>query len=338
MQNTSHINRPGWYQLPNRIFLNKFLGITAFALFTLLLISPSKAHSSNMMIESCPDGMVGDGSQGDPCQITDRAQLEAMADGLNLHYELMDNIDLSDDEWTPIGDSTNPFTGSFDGNSHTIANLTIDRPSTDYVGLFGQTNDAVISNLKLFDIDVNGQKRVGGLIGYAKDTSISQISSSGSVTSTIDSGDSQVGGIVGYLIDKSSITHSYSSVNVKGSADEVGGLLGYLRNGSLENVYATGTVDGDNRVGGLVGGVLVNGGGTIDKSYAIGEVQGSGSDVGGLIGGLFGTGTNNLDITSSYWDTQSTGQATSTGGTGLTTTQMYVSSNFTDAGWDFEGV
>jgi len=82
MQNTSHINRPGWYQLPNRIFLNKFLGITAFALFTLLLISPSKAHSSNFMIGSCPGVMDGDGSQGDPCQITDRAQLEAMADSV----------------------------------------------------------------------------------------------------------------------------------------------------------------------------------------------------------------------------------------------------------------
>ena len=69
----------------------------------------------------------------------------------------------------PIGTNTNKFTGIYDGQGHTISNLYINRPATDYIGLFGAINGEV-SNLGLVDADITGDSRVGGLCGYNSDT------------------------------------------------------------------------------------------------------------------------------------------------------------------------
>ena len=76
--------------------------------------------------------------------------------------------------------------------------------------------------------------------------------------------------------------------------------------------------------GGLVGEMLA---GTVTRSYATGSVT-SGMSLGGLIGARLDGG-----VTASYWDTLTSGQATSAGGTGLTTSQLGMQSSF--AGWDF---
>ena len=78
--------------------------------------------------------------------------------------------------------------------------------------------------------------------------------------------------------------------------------------------YATGTVSGDDYVGGLFG---YSGGGTISASYATGSVTGTGDRVGGLIGNNF-----NATVSVSYWDTQTTGQSSSDGGIGKTTAEL----------------
>jgi len=60
----------------------------------------------------------------------------------------------------------NPFSGIFDGSGHTISNLTINRPATDYVGLFGITSAAsAIWNVGLIGGGVSGANYVGGLVG-----------------------------------------------------------------------------------------------------------------------------------------------------------------------------
>jgi hypothetical protein len=119
--------------------------------------------------------------------------------------------------------------------------------------------------------------------------------------------------------------HSSGSVI---SGRDVGGLVGlnYV-DGMVLNSYSTATVSGGNGVGGLVGG---NGGGHVTNSYSTGVVSGD-SSVGGLTGG------NSGNVTACFWDTQTSGQATSSGGTGKTTAEMQMQSTFTDAGWDFVG-
>ncbi len=58
-----------------------------------------------------------------------------------------------------------PFTGTFNGNNYTISNLFISLPSTNDVGLFGETSGATIENVGLVNANITGQNHVGGLLG-----------------------------------------------------------------------------------------------------------------------------------------------------------------------------
>jgi hypothetical protein len=106
----------------------------------------------------------------------------------------------------------------------------------------------------------------------------------------------------------------------------VGGLVGEYDNGILTACYATGSVSGSDGVGGLVG---TNGRGKVIQCYSTGKPTGTTLSVGGLLGSNSGT------VTDSFWDTVTSGQTSSAGGTGKTTAQMQTPLTFTSAGWDF---
>jgi len=117
---------------------------------------------------------------------------------------------------------------------------------------------------------------------------------------------------------------------------KVGGLIGRNFWGGATQCYTTSTVSGDYYVGGLAG--YNDERGYVWRCYSAGRVSGT-----GLVGGLVG---DNLisdeprysgSATYSFWDTQTSGQATSAGGTGLTTAQMKDPNAFMAAGWDFVG-
>ena len=213
-------------------------------------------------------------------------QLQLMAYDLGASYTLSANIDASETSgsnasgmWTtsgfsPVGNSTVAFSGSLDGESHTIADLTINRSSTDNVGLFGEISGN-INNLGLVGGSVSGYGGVGGLVG-TNNGSISNAYTSGSVT-----GVANVGGLV--AINNGSISNAYASGSVSGAV-YVGGLVGY-NNGTISNAYATGSVAGSNHVGGLVGR---NNSGSISTAHATGNVAGT-DNVGGLVGGNYGS-------------------------------------------------
>ena len=153
----------------------------------------------------------------------------------------------------------------------------------------------------------------------------------GAVTSSVSVG-IRVGGLVG--LSSGTITNSRSKGSVTGLF-WVGGLVGeLLSGGSINESYSNSSVsvitDGD-ILGGLVGIVRVSS--TIENTYSTGEVlQSSGTLFGGLIG-LNQGGT----ITASFWDTQTSGQGDSAGGTGKTTAEMQMQSTF-DPPWDFTNV
>ncbi len=87
----------------------------------------------------------------------------------NKSYILETDLDLADVEWTPIGDFNQPYLGVFDGNGHTISNLTITDKDTYYAGLFGYVQGE-IKNLNLFDVNIDFTSDfltyVGGAVGY----------------------------------------------------------------------------------------------------------------------------------------------------------------------------
>ena len=249
-------------------------------------------------------------------------------------YELKKDLDFNDDAsysstpnkviwttgsgWQPIGyyESSNsvnnkPFTAIFEGNGYTISNLIIDRPDINRVGLFGHTEGGTVNNVGLSNIDITGDRHVGGLVGYSIDSTITNSYATGTVQ-----GRHSVGGLVGFSYGDSDIRNSYATGAVKGRYS-VGSLVGRTLGGTITNSYATGAVTGtEDRVGGLVGRTL---GGTITNSYATGAVTGKSTSY--YVGGLVGDSTDGT-ITASYWDTQTSEQTISAGGTSKTTIEL----------------
>ena len=251
----------------------------------------------------------GSGVTDDPYQISNLCQLQNVANNLSADYELTANIDAS---WTrgwnsgagfsPIGNDSNRFTGNFNGNDYSVVALFISRPSTNYIGLFGRTGGASISNARLTRVDIQGSAYVGGLVGFSETNSIIQNSSSaGSVSggyvgglvgynsnSTVQNSSSAgsvsgsyAGGLVGYNYDNSTVQNSSAAGSVSGNI-YIGGLLGGNTNRSkTQNSFATGSVSGNDFVGGLVG--FSNNSSSIQNSFATGSVSGN-QFVGGLVG------------------------------------------------------
>ena len=282
---------------------------------------------------------------------TSTTDLQGISGGLTANYVLGADIDATPTAawnagagFAPIGSLGATFQGKLDGLGHTISNLTISRPSSDYVGLVAYALGANLNNVQLVGGSVTGRNNVGALLGYADFATVSNSYATGSVT-----GSGFVGGLLGY--DKAStVSKSYATGNVVGTT-HVGGLVGWIDGtGAVSNSYASGAVIGyNNDVGGLAGVSL----GTISNSYAIGRVQGVDS-VGGLVGSGGGSGNINTSyatgkvagtghvgglsgfashVTNSYWDTTTTGQATSGGGSGLSTLAALTQGSYT--GFDF---
>lgn len=216
----------------------------------------------------------------------------------------------------PIGSSSTPFTGIFDGGGHTIDNLFINRTAEDNVGLFGYSQ-GTISNMKLINANITGQSNVGGLIGYnsgsMEKSFITGIVTGGNSTGGLVGGNHGIidgaanmvnvtgtgwntGGIAGY--NDGSITNSVNSGAVSAYHGSSGGLVG-LNDGLVTNSSSTGAISG---VEIFVGGAVAFNRGKVENCYSLGDVSGSGNYVGGLVG------ANNGAIINSY----STGKVTGT--------------------------
>ena len=273
----------------------------------------------------------GTGDPNDPYQIATVEDLMLLGDNpedYDQHFILTADIDLDPNlpgrkvfERAVIAPDINNkedwfqgeyFTGVFDGDGHTISNLTIVGES--YLGLFGYLRSrAIISNLGLERVDINGTGwYIGGLVGCNWECVIIESYSTGTMTgnnntgglvgfsrgnistsySTVTvTGGQCVGGLVGRQGLYSSIAASYSTGTVSGNED-VGGLVG--KHGSYSSIatcYSTGAVTGESMVGGLVG----HNWGNIITSYSAGTVSGE-----NLVGGFTGFNRNESIITSSY--------------------------------------
>ena len=128
---------------------------------------------------------------------------------------LMDNIDMKDAQWTPIGTADKPFSGNFDGNGHTISGLNY---SGEYAGLFGYINNGTISNIKLADSSFANGTASGGICavnngGTIENSAVDNVAVSGGTA----------GGICGQ--NSGTITDCFFSGNVS-SDGKYGGICG----------------------------------------------------------------------------------------------------------------
>ncbi|NIK66981.1 S-layer homology domain-containing protein [Paenibacillus sp. BK720] len=213
-------------------------------LVVVILTSSATLYGGGRKVYAAFSG-EGDGTTGNPYIISSIEQLKEISDDLDAAYRLGTDLDLSGENWEPIGSwsPNEPFTGVFDGDGHTISNLTIDTggAGTNDLGLFGYASNADIRNVGLVNVNIDSYTGdyIGGLIGYNEGSLIEYVY----VTGTIK-GDEMLGGLTGYSsgMPGDAIRYAYSSAKVTGSAD-VGGLNGKMEGYlSVEKSYYNSTL------------------------------------------------------------------------------------------------
>ena len=253
-------------------------------------------------------------------------ELQQIESNLSGKYILMNDIDLSGYDWTPLGlagadDPSQGFTGELNGNGYVVRNLRIHDSSEDALaGLFGVISPGgSVSNLGLEDVDIDcsGANSFAGGLAVLTGGTITNCYTTGAV-----SADTYVGGLVGGAI-VGTIDCCYSSCTETGIIYS-GGLVGVAMDVIIESSYSTGVVYGQNHAGGLVG--LVSSGDivTISSCYSTGAVS-SQHYAGGLVGYIYG-----LTISNSYFNTETSGQTAAIGHidsgtavvTGVTTSEL----------------
>lgn len=233
--------------------------------------------------------------------ISDLTQLQNINSNLSGRYALATDINASSSSalnagagLVPIGNSGAAFTGSFIGLGHTISGLVINRPTENYVGLFGYTNGAQVSNLGLINASISGRGTVGGISGLVKNGELrNSYLQSSNVT-----GLGEVGGLVGRVevddTNTTKITNSSYAGSVTGTTGgAVGGLLGLVIGGNtnygdilIQNNYTNVSLSStSDSVGGFIGNIALYGAVRVNvfDNYSKGSVTGPGG-VGGFLG------------------------------------------------------
>ena len=210
------------------------------------------------------DPWGGRGTEGDPYVINNTAGLDKLASNVNggnkyenTYFVLGADItydESEDNNYTPIGDSSHSFYGTFDGQGHTISGINVNLPD-NFVGLFGSCLDGYIKNLTVANSTFTGKLLVAAIAAFGAPTA--------SVENCVVASD----------------------VTVSGN-ETVGGIVG--EGMTVNGCISAATVSGTSYVGGIVG---INGssvgynGGTVSNCLYLGTaVSGTGSYVGAIAG------------------------------------------------------
>ena len=282
----------------------------------------------NLISNQLPTGVTGKGTEAEPFILKTAEHLEWFRDYVNVGKSSacakiaddVEEIDMStvchkaDAEkqvaelnWTPIGNYSKQYQGTFDGNGKTIRNLFISSTS-DEIGFFGYAADCRIKNITFDNAKVKGNDNssTGILAGCAGSCVIENIKTTGNCSvegkyetggiagrangnisncenHAIVNGLHSVGGIVGICFDsENSITSCANYGEITGTEDFVGGIIGYFGEGSLQNSANYGNVTGDARVGNLIGYANIC---NINNVLGIGNITANYADCNGLIVG-----------------------------------------------------
>ena len=283
----------------------------------------------NLISNQLPTGVTGKGTEAEPFILKTAEHLEWFRDYVNVGKSSacakiaddVEEIDMStvchkaDAEkqvaelsWTPIGNYSKQYQGTFDGNGKTIRNLFISSTS-DEIGFFGYAADCRIKNITFDNAKVKGNDNcsTGILAGCAGSCVIENIKTTencsvegqyetggiagranGNISNcenhAIVKGLHSVGGIVGICFDsENSITSCANYGEITGTEDFVGGIIGYFGEGSLQNSANNGNITGDARVGNLIGYANIC---NINNVLGIGNITANYADCNGLIAGV----------------------------------------------------
>ena len=191
-----------------------------------------------------------------------RDLVNAGKDIKNANVTLMVNVDLCNREWTPIGNDTNNYSGTFTGK--TVYNLFVNMPGKSNAGLFGTTTNGEIKNVTVENATIVGRLNVGVVAGTPYTSKYTNITVKGLVK--VD-GMAYVGGVGGknaYAnwtnivvdVEDGSYVKANSVENGKAYRTYVGGVIGFMGEGAhtVSNVYSNIDVIGSTiDVGGITG-------------------------------------------------------------------------------------
>ena len=295
-------------------------------LFTLLLLVIALLIPQWGWAQTASQPSVGNGSTRNPYEISTAAELAWFRDYVNggklsVCAKLTADIDLKDFchaadaskeelSWEPIGNYSNKYTGTFDGNGHTISNLYI-KVQRQGVGFFGCASGGSIKNITFDNAQVentgndynysmtgivvgatfgtlqnlktlkncsvkSGAKTLGGISGTITG-SCSNLENNATV-----SGRNKVGGIAGSFSGSTLSSCVNNGMVKEDRSGECGGIVGYIAYGTIEDCANYGNVTGTNEIGGIVGYAQNNS--TIKSTLSIGDITSEESRAGIIVG------------------------------------------------------
>lgn len=258
-------------------------------------------------------------------------------------YIVLDSdIDLDSHEWTPLGYTgrssstmTTPFSGTFDGNGHTIKNLTSSTTASDMpAGLIGVANDATVKNVTVSGghisssdsgaaivavmlgttevsnchsegVSISANGAAGGVVGraYGISNTISGCTNSSTITLYPGAAKTKVGGIVGIASaanSQTTISGCINTASVDGGADGTGGICGYIgSNATLSNCINSGAVAQNStaKYGGGILGYLNANTTTANIINSENKAPVAGNNAGGIFGSIGSYATINISGT-----------------------------------------
>lgn len=298
----------------------------------------------------------GTGTAEDPWQVETIEHLNKVRDYLgqehaDKHFRQTGNITVADGLTNPIGSSSSPFYGMYDGGGFIINQIELYRPENNYVGLFGYIKEARLSDVHLRNVMINGYRYVGGLVGYAEDSIIENASVTGEliawnrdagglagiieggrasrVSAMVDiSGGYRTGGLAGLITAEAKLHYAYTDGSVEGTYD-VGGFAGSISSDALvSDAYSHASVFGGTlqSIGGFAGNL--NHSRHLYRAYSTGSVVTEGETNGG---GFLGSRNLTRSATYCFWDVTNSGYSSTAGAEtvfGLTQEQMKSADSF----------
>lgn len=271
--------------------MKKIKNIISIGLSMLILMCSLPVNALFTVAEETKVNTIfqGDGTESSPYLISTKEDLHMLSKLVNdpetcenyryAYYRQTNDIDLENDEFTPIGIANNDkgeiwvgaaFDGQYDGSYYKITNLFIKNSFNSRIGLFGRLGQGnasgtpTIKNLSVYgniSSETEGETAVGGIAGEisCKNATIENCSFSGTVN-----GGYCVGGITGRVWCGGNIISCYVNANIL-SSEFSGGIVGYCSVGAVRvdkvftvgdatvsNSYFTGTITGENS-GGVIG-------------------------------------------------------------------------------------
>lgn len=290
----------------------------------------------------------GSGTPQDPYLISTCSELQAIKNNLSSSYKLTADIDCSEsstwnsdsNQWVdgivggtlipdsyastthtniivenngysgfePIGISS-PFTGSFDGDGHTISNLWIFRETTSGVGIFGNVQNATIKNITVASSSIVGGSNTGGVVGFGDGIQASSINLNENMVRAYLS--TNGGGFIGNLAT-GTLDHIKNNLGtVHGSGNIIGGIVGYMQNGTISDSNSSANTDGGLMIGGFVGRMD---NGQITRSFASGSATSNQSEYVVMKTGLFAGGFAGFIGSGIITNSYATGDVSTSGG------------------------